>query len=243
MTFRTLHRRSAQTLLLGFAGAAGIVFLSAGTAGATEYRPDAGLVEGGAAGTRSPERLEARIAELGQSVTPARARGALAQAARTQAVRAGSALPAAMEIPLPARAPVAAAPKKALLTGTTTASYFWDDGSGVRGDTGAPASGKPMRKGMFASPSWPMNTKVRVSYRGRSVDGFVGDRGPGAPSWTGIMLDLDTHTFRHLYDGGTPRSRYDAGVPAGHLKGLRYEVLEWGSGPGAKGAPRPFGSR
>src|SRR5688500_19052676 len=39
--------------------------------------------------------------------------------------------------------------KRSLVTGRTTASYFWDDGSGVRGDTGAPASGKPMQKGMF----------------------------------------------------------------------------------------------
>ncbi|MBO2466262.1 hypothetical protein J4709_52760, partial [Actinomadura sp. LCR2-06] len=70
------------------------------------------------------------------------------------------------------------APKtRAILSGSTTASYFWDDGSGVNGDTGAPASGKPMQKGMFASPSWPMNTKVKVTYQGRSVTGFVGDRG------------------------------------------------------------------
>ncbi|HEU5028470.1 MAG TPA: hypothetical protein VFV01_26395, partial [Spirillospora sp.] len=32
-----------------------------------------------------------------------------------------------------------AAPKtRAVLSGSTTASYFWDDGSGVNGDTGAP---------------------------------------------------------------------------------------------------------
>ncbi|MGP4029093.1 hypothetical protein [Actinomadura sp. 3N407] len=128
-----------------------------------------------------------------------------------------------------------------LLSGTTTASYFWDDGSGVRGDTGAPASGKPMQKGMFASPSWPMLTKVKVSYNGRSVTGFVGDRGPGEPSHRGIMLDLDTYTFRYLLDGGKPESKYVAGTGQGHLKGLKWEVLDWGKGPG-KGKPQPFGS-
>lgn len=128
-----------------------------------------------------------------------------------------------------------------LLSGTTTASYFWDDGSGVRGDTGAPASGKPMQKGMFASPSWPMLTKVKVSYNGRSVTGFVGDRGPGEPSHRGIMLDLDTYTFRYLLDGGKPESKYVAGSGQGHLKGLKWEVLDWGKGPG-KGKPQPFGS-
>lgn len=131
---------------------------------------------------------------------------------------------------------------KALLSGTTTASYFWDDGSGIRGDTGAPASGKPMQKGMFASPSWPMLTKVKVSYKGRTVTGFVGDRGPGEPSHRGIMLDLDTHTFRYLLDGGKPKTNYNTGTGQGHLKGLKWEVLEWGKGPGQKGKPKPFGS-
>lgn len=131
---------------------------------------------------------------------------------------------------------------KALLSGTTTASYFWDDGSGIRGDTGAPASGEPMQKGMFASPSWPMMTKVKVSYNGRSVTGFVGDRGPGEPSHRGIMLDLDTYTFRYLLDGKEPKNKYHAGTGQGHLKGLKWEVLKWGDGPGKKGKLQPFGS-
>ncbi|MCD0451127.1 septal ring lytic transglycosylase RlpA family protein [Actinocorallia sp. API 0066] len=131
---------------------------------------------------------------------------------------------------------------KALWTGTTTATYFWDDGSGINGDTGAPASGKPMQKGMFASPSWPLMTKVKVTYNGRSVTGFVGDRGPGEPSHRGIMLDLDTYTFRYLYDGKKPADRYNAGVPAGHLKNVKVEVLEWGKGAGTRGPWKPFGS-
>ncbi|POM22985.1 hypothetical protein BTM25_51910 [Actinomadura rubteroloni] len=135
----------------------------------------------------------------------------------------------------------APAKKKALLTGKTTASYFWDDGSGVNGDTGAPASGKPMQKGMFASPSWPMNTKVKVSYQGRSVTGFVGDVGPGEPSHRGVMLDLDTYTFRHLVDGKKPASKYVTGTDAGHIEGVKYEVLKWGHGPGKKGTPKPLG--
>jgi hypothetical protein len=141
-----------------------------------------------------------------------------------------------------ARKQVAEKKAKALYSGTTTASYFWDDGSGINGDTGAPAGGKPMQKGLFASPSWPLHTKVKVTYNGRSVTGFIGDRGPGEPSHRGIMLDLDTYTFRYLYDGKQPKSKYNAGVPAGHLKGVKYEVLEWGKGAGKRGAPRPFGS-
>lgn len=131
---------------------------------------------------------------------------------------------------------------KVLLSGKTTASYFWDDGSGVNGDTGAPAGGKPMQKGLFASPSWPMHTKVKVSYKGRSITGFVGDRGPGKPSHRGVMLDLDTYTFRYLLDGKKPESKYNAGSGEGHIKGVKWEVLKWGSGAGKKGAPKPFGS-
>ncbi|GGQ25611.1 hypothetical protein BKA00_002444 [Actinomadura coerulea] len=134
------------------------------------------------------------------------------------------------------------APKShTVLSGSTTASYFWDDGSGVNGDTGAPAGGKPMQKGLFASPSWPLHTKVKVTYHGRSVTGFVGDRGPGEPSHRGVMLDLDTYTFRHLVDGKKPNSKYDTGTSAGHLKGVKYEVLSWGHGAGKKGAPKPLG--
>ncbi|MGI5169177.1 hypothetical protein ACQEU3_32990 [Spirillospora sp. CA-253888] len=131
--------------------------------------------------------------------------------------------------------------KAAVLTGKTTASYFWDDGSGINGDTGAPAGGKPMQKGLFASPSWPLHTKVKVTYNGRSVTGFVGDRGPGEPSHRGVMLDLDTYTFRYLLDGKKPSSKYNAGGGEGHLKGVKYEVLQWGSGAGKKGAPVPLG--
>ncbi|MFC6882395.1 MULTISPECIES: hypothetical protein [Actinomadura] len=129
---------------------------------------------------------------------------------------------------------------KAILSGRTTASYFWDDGSGVNGDTGAPAGGTPMQKGLFASPSWPLHTKVKVTYKGRSVVGFIGDRGPGAPSHNGVMLDLDTYTFRYLLDGEKPSSKYEAGTGEGHISGVRYEVLKWGSGPGTKGAPEPL---
>ncbi|MEU5994089.1 hypothetical protein ABZ806_34385 [Spirillospora sp. NPDC047418] len=131
---------------------------------------------------------------------------------------------------------------ESLLSGKTTASYFWDDGSGVNGDTGAPAGGKPMQKGLFASPSWPLHTKVKVSYDGRSVTGFVGDRGPGKPSHRGVMLDLDTYTFRYLLDGGKPKSKYNAGTGEGHLKNVKWEVISWGKGAGEKGKPQPFGS-
>ncbi|WP_311931727.1 hypothetical protein [Microbispora sp. H11081] len=128
-----------------------------------------------------------------------------------------------------------------LHAGKTTASYFWDDGSGINGDTGAPASGKPMQKGLAASPSWPMGTKGYVVYKGKKAEFFVGDRGPGVPSSNGIMLDLDGKTFAEL-TGGTWNSRSltveDAGG-LGHIP-VQYVITEWGEGLGKTGAPKPF---
>ncbi|WP_308016145.1 hypothetical protein [Nonomuraea aurantiaca] len=131
--------------------------------------------------------------------------------------------------------------KKVLLKGSTTASYFWDDSSGRAGDTGLPASGKPMQKGLAASPSWPLMTEGYVVYKGKKMPFFVGDRGPGVPSSSGVMLDLDAKTFAAL-TGGTFNSStlgVDGNGGAGHIK-IQYVITKWGSGPGKKNYPLPF---
>ncbi|WP_396698246.1 hypothetical protein [Microbispora triticiradicis] len=128
-----------------------------------------------------------------------------------------------------------------LYAGKTTASYFWDDGSGVNGDTGAPASGEPMQKGLAASPSWPMGTKGYVIYQGKKAEFFVGDRGPGVPSSSGVMLDLDGKTFAEL-TGGTWDSdslTVEGAGGLGHIP-VKYVITEWGKGRGKTGAPKPF---
>ena len=130
---------------------------------------------------------------------------------------------------------------RVLLKGETTASYFWDDGSGLAGDTGLPAIGKPMQKGMFASPSWPLGTEGYVTYKGKKAKFFIGDRGPGEPSNRGIMLDIDAKTFAEL-TGGKFNSRThlvtdNGGV--GHIK-VEYVITKWGDGPGKKNHPVPF---
>jgi hypothetical protein len=133
--------------------------------------------------------------------------------------------------------------EKALLTGTTTASYFWDDGSGRQGDTGMPAIGKPMQKGLFASPSWPLGTEGYVVYKDKKAKFFVGDRGPGVPSSHGVMLDIDGKTFAEL-TGGTWNSStltISGNGGSGHIK-VKYVITKWGDGPGRKGAPAPFAS-
>ncbi|MFG1822625.1 hypothetical protein ACGFIJ_09085 [Microbispora bryophytorum] len=128
-----------------------------------------------------------------------------------------------------------------LYTGKTTASYFWDDGSGVNGDTGAPASGEPMQEGLAASPSWPMGTKGYVVYNGKKADFFIGDRGPGVPSSSGVMLDLDGKTFADLtggnWDSGSLTVEDAGGL--GHIP-VKYVITQWGKGRGKTGEPKPF---
>ncbi|MEV3925029.1 hypothetical protein [Actinomadura coerulea] len=228
-----MQQRAINVILTGVTGTALAGMMVAGVAAASDdsapkkqFLPQQAVA---AQEHKSPERLADKGALGG--FTPPKA------TAKTEAdAKADS-----RTQPKKAAKPVKKGPK-ALLSGKTTSSYFWDDGSGVNGDTGAPAGGKPMQKGLFASPSWPMHTKVKVTYKGRSVTGFVGDRGPGEPSHRGVMLDLDTYTFRYLLDGKKPASKYNAGSGEGHLKGVKWEVLSWGSGAGKKGMPRPFGS-
>ncbi|TYB66709.1 hypothetical protein FXF51_16565 [Nonomuraea sp. PA05] len=131
--------------------------------------------------------------------------------------------------------------QRGLLKGSTTASYFWDDASGRAGDTGLPAAGKPMQKGLVASPSWPLMTEGYVVYKGKKLPFFVGDRGPGDPSNRGVMLDLDAKTFAEL-TGGTfnPDTLGVDGVEGeGHIK-IDYVVTKWGDGVGKKSYPVAF---
>ncbi|MFG1945216.1 hypothetical protein [Nonomuraea sp. NPDC048826] len=131
--------------------------------------------------------------------------------------------------------------EKVLLKGKTTASYFWDDGSGRAGDTGMPASGKPMQKGLAASPSWPLLTEGYVVYNGKKMPFFVGDRGPGNPSSNGIMLDLDSKTFADLTGGRfNPRTlMVDGNGGKGHIE-VEYVITKWGDGVGLKNHPVAF---
>ncbi|MEV4242005.1 hypothetical protein AB0J63_01195 [Streptosporangium canum] len=131
--------------------------------------------------------------------------------------------------------------ERVLLKGSTKASYFWDDSSGRAGDTGLPASGKPMQKGMIASPSWPLLTEGYVVYKGKKAKFFVGDRGPGVPSSSGVMIDLDAKSFADL-TGGTFNSDtlgVDGNGGMGHIK-VDYVITKWGNGVGKKNYPVPF---
>ncbi|MGI5118298.1 hypothetical protein ACQEU5_01985 [Marinactinospora thermotolerans] len=133
--------------------------------------------------------------------------------------------------------------QESLQRGEVKASYFWDDGSGINGDTGAPASGEPMQKGLFASPSWPLGTEGYVTYNGKKAEFFIGDRGPGVPSHDcNVLLDMDGKTFAELTGGtwnDTTLVVEDAGG-LGHVN-VEYTITKWGDGHGTPGAPHPFG--
>ncbi|MFI6479197.1 hypothetical protein ACIBH1_14785 [Nonomuraea sp. NPDC050663] len=166
---------------------------------------------------------------------------------RTFTLLTSGVLAGLMTLSVPAHADVEMTPvakqeqKQMLLKGSTTASYYWDDGSGRNGDTGLPASGHPMQKGLAASPSWPLMTEGYVIYKGKKAPFFVGDRGPGTPSNRGIMLDLDAKTFAYLMGGSFNTSSLTvSGVGGqGHAK-VEYVITKWGNGSGKKNHPVAF---
>ncbi|MFC3995694.1 hypothetical protein ACFOVU_07200 [Nocardiopsis sediminis] len=124
--------------------------------------------------------------------------------------------------------------------GHVKSSYFWDDGSGINGDTGAPASGEPMQKGLFASPSWPLGTEGYVEYNGQRADFFIGDRGPGDPAeGCNVLLDLDGQTFAELTGQSWDDTSLTVSGGEGHID-LEYYITKWGDGPGTPGAPQPM---
>lgn len=124
--------------------------------------------------------------------------------------------------------------------GEFTATYFWDDASGVNGDTGMPAGGKPMQKGLFSSPSWPLGTEGYIVYEGEEYEFFIGDRGPGEPSHDcDVLLDIDGKTFAEMTGQSWNDSDYTVSGGNGHAE-VEYYITEWGDGNGTEGAPHPF---
>ncbi|WP_304454150.1 hypothetical protein [Nocardiopsis sp. YSL2] len=124
--------------------------------------------------------------------------------------------------------------------GEVTATYFWDDGSGINGDTGAPASGEPMQEGLFSSPSWPLGTEGYIVYEGQEYEFFIGDRGPGEPSHDcDVLLDIDGKTFAKMMGTDFDETSLTVGGGNGHAE-VEYYITEWGDGAGTEGAPHPF---
>ncbi|MFL6057259.1 MAG: RlpA-like double-psi beta-barrel domain-containing protein, partial [Actinoallomurus sp.] len=108
-----------------------------------------------------------------------------------------------------------AADKKAaaLPAGVSTATSFWDQST---------ASGKPMSYHTVASPYWPLGTKVKVTYNGKSEIGIVEDFGPAewavAQHNPPALIDLSEEMMQHL-----------TGVRSNSVT-IKFQVLQLGNG-------------
>jgi hypothetical protein len=111
-----------------------------------------------------------------------------------------------------AEKPAKRAPKK-LPSGVSTATSFWDPET---------ASGKPMSYKTLASPYWPLGTKVRITYHGKSATGVVEDFGPAewavAQHSPPAIVDLSEKMMKDL-SGSRQNS-----VP------VKFQVLSMGKG-------------
>jgi hypothetical protein len=104
--------------------------------------------------------------------------------------------------------------KKSLPSGESTATSFWDPET---------ASGKPMSYHTLASPYWPLGTKVKITYHGKSATGIVEDFGPA--EWAvkqhdpPAIIDLSAKMMDDL------TGSRDNSVP------VKFKVLKVGHGP------------
>jgi hypothetical protein len=133
-------------------------------------------------------------------------------------------MPAATTQPVPQAAPapahtkkavkaVKARPKHVLPYGTATATSFWDSQT---------ASGKPMSFQTLASPYWPLGTKVKVSYQGKSQVGVVEDFGPA--EWAVAQHDIPA-----IVDISSEMMQSLSGTGDNTVH-VTFQVLSWGHG-------------
>ncbi|MBX6383887.1 MAG: hypothetical protein IRZ07_13080 [Microbispora sp.] len=97
--------------------------------------------------------------------------------------------------------------------GVATATSFWDAET---------ASGKPMRYRTIASPYWPLGTKVRITYKGKSAIGVVEDFGPA--EWAVAQHDIPA-----IVDLSEKMMADLTGVASNSVH-VRFHVLKWGKG-------------
>lgn len=104
--------------------------------------------------------------------------------------------------------------KKGLPSGRTTATSFWDPET---------ASGEPMSYKTLASPYWPLGTKVRITYHGKSAVGEVQDFGPA--EWA-----VKQHSPPAIVDL-SEKMMADLTGTRGNSVPVHFKVLKFGDGP------------
>ncbi|MGI8336459.1 hypothetical protein ACRYCC_41515 [Actinomadura scrupuli] len=103
--------------------------------------------------------------------------------------------------------------KKPLPSGTATATSFWD---------AATASGRPMSFRTLASPYWPLGTRVKITYGGKSTIGVVDDFGPA--EWAVAQHDIPA-----ILDLSEKMMAFFTGVRSNTVH-ARFQVLSFGHG-------------
>ena len=104
--------------------------------------------------------------------------------------------------------------KKSLPSGVSTGTSFWDPET---------ASGKPMSYHTLASPYWPLGTKVKITYHGKSATGVVEDFGPA--EWA-----VKQHDPPAIVDLSEKMMEDLTGSP-GNSVPVKFKVLKFGHGP------------
>ncbi|MGI5490944.1 hypothetical protein [Microtetraspora malaysiensis] len=103
--------------------------------------------------------------------------------------------------------------KPKLPSGRATATSFWDAQT---------ASGKAMRYETIASPYWPLGTKVKVTYNGKTAIGVVEDFGPA--EWA-----VRQHDIPAILDLSEKMMADLTGTRSNSVH-VNFEVLKWGTG-------------
>lgn len=114
---------------------------------------------------------------------------------------------------VPAKEPAKEKKKIVLPAGISTATSFWDPGT---------ASGKPMSYQTIASPYWPLGTKVKITYNGKSAIGVVEDFGPA--EWA-----VAQHNPPAIVDLSEKMMQDLTGIRSNSVS-VKFEVLSLGDG-------------
>ncbi|HEY7484182.1 MAG TPA: hypothetical protein VH912_06920 [Streptosporangiaceae bacterium] len=97
--------------------------------------------------------------------------------------------------------------------GVSTATSSWDPET---------ASGRPMSYKTLASPYWPLGTKVKIAYGGKSATGVVEDFGPA--EWT-----VAQHSPPAIIDL-SEKMMADLTGDRSNSVTVKFQVLSFGSG-------------
>jgi hypothetical protein len=111
-----------------------------------------------------------------------------------------------------------------LPSGTATATSFWDAST---------ASGNPMSFRTIASPYWPLGTRVKITYQGKSAIGVVDDFGPA--EWAVAQHDIPA-----ILDLSEEMMQSFTGIRSNTVH-AQFQVLSFGHGASYRSSGTGYG--